>query len=75
MEGGEEERAEGGAGGRGEVGPEEGVVVLAGQMAAEEDGAHGSGFRVGGRVEELGQFENKRVRVGLLAQVEQRLRR
>jgi len=73
LEGGEEKGVEGGAGGGGEERPEEGVVV-AREVAAEEDSGHGAGLRVGGGVEEVGQGEEEGFRTGLLAEVEERLR-
>jgi len=60
---------EGGAGGRGEEGPEEGVVV-AREVAAEEDGGHGAALGVRGGVEEMGQAQKEGLRAGLLAEVE-----
>ena len=37
---------------------DEGVVVVAREVAAEEDCGHGAGFRVRGSVEKLGEFED-----------------
>ncbi|WVZ07670.1 hypothetical protein V8G54_021016, partial [Vigna mungo] len=72
LERGEEDGVEGGAGGRGEEWPEERVVV-AREVAAEEDSGHGSGLRFGGGVEEVGQAKEEGFRAGLLAEVEERL--
>lgn len=71
MERGEEEGAEGRARGWGEVGPEEGIIVVAREVAAEEDGGHGSCFGVGGRVEKLSETEDEGIGVGLFAEIEE----
>ncbi|WVZ13375.1 hypothetical protein V8G54_010941, partial [Vigna mungo] len=67
-----EDEVEGGAGGRGEEWLEERVVV-ARQVAAEEDIGHGSGLRFGDGVEEVGQAKEEGFGAGLLAEVEERL--
>ncbi|KOM47086.1 hypothetical protein LR48_Vigan07g079000 [Vigna angularis] len=58
LERGEEDKVEGGASDRGEEWREERVVV-AREVAAEEDSGHGSGLRFGGGVEEVGQAKEE----------------
>jgi len=71
LEGGEEEGVKGGAGGGGEEWPEEGIVV-AREVAAEEDSGHGAGLRIGGGVEKVGETKEEGLRTSLLAEVEER---
>ena len=69
---GEEEGLEGGLGVRRESGPEVGVV--AGELLAEEDGGHGACLLVRGGGEQVRQLQGEGVGIGLLAEVEERLR-
>lgn len=71
MDTGKKDGLEGGLSGGAETGPEVGVV--AGELLAEEDRRHSTCVHVMGGLKEVGELEGKRVRISLLAEIEEGL--
>lgn len=71
MNTGQENRFERGLSGRGETGPDIGIVTS--EELAKKDRGHGSSLRMRTELEELSKLKREGVGIGLLAKVEEKL--